>query len=147
MGEGHCFLSPQWASWDSPRAIMSPMADPSPPPKPSHQPSRSTEGPPNNGKVEEGVGRPGRIESSIRRVDKFQQDHRIFGFPFAVVQKFGNDQAGAKAALVAYYGLFALFRSCLCSRPSWVTPSMTTRSCRKTSSTAPLGTFRSLVLS
>jgi YihY family inner membrane protein len=25
------------------------------------------------------------------------------------VQKFGNDQAGAKAALVAYYGLFAIF--------------------------------------
>ena len=90
---------------------MSPMADSSPPPKPSHQPSRSTEGPPNNGKIEaeEGVARPGRIESFIRRVDKFQQNHRIFGFPFAVVQKFGNDQAGAKAALVAYYGLFALF--------------------------------------
>ena len=31
------------------------------------------------------------------------------GFPFAVIQKFGNDQAGSKAALVAYYGLFALF--------------------------------------
>ncbi len=88
---------------------MSPMADSSPPPKPSHQPTRSTEGPPNNGKIEEGVGRPGKIESFIRRVDKFQQDHGIFGFPFAVVQKFGNDQAGAKAALVAYYGLFALF--------------------------------------
>ena len=31
------------------------------------------------------------------------------GFPFAVLQKFGNDQAGGKAALIAYYGLFALF--------------------------------------
>ena len=88
---------------------MGPMADSSPPPKPSHQSSPSTEGPPSNGKIEEGVGRPGRIEVVIRRVDKFQQDHGILGFPFAVVQKFGNDQAGAKAALVAYYGLFALF--------------------------------------
>ena len=85
------------------------MADPSLPPKPSHQPSRSTEAPPNNGKIDEGAGPPGRVESIIRRVDNFQQNHAVFGFPFAVIQKFGNDQAGAKAALVAYYGLFALF--------------------------------------
>ncbi len=52
---------------------------------------------------------PSRGEIVIRRVDRFQQDHGVFGFPFAVVQKFGNDQAGSKAALIAYYGLFALF--------------------------------------
>ena len=45
----------------------------------------------------------------IRRTDKFQQEHGVLGFPFAVLQKFGNDQAGSKAALIAYYGLFALF--------------------------------------
>lgn len=45
----------------------------------------------------------------VRRVDRFQQRHVVIAFPFAVIQKFGNDQAGAKAALVAYYGLFALF--------------------------------------
>ncbi len=45
----------------------------------------------------------------IRRTDRFQQRHAVFGFPFAVVQKFGNDQAGSKAALIAYYGLFAIF--------------------------------------
>jgi hypothetical protein len=33
----------------------------------------------------------------------------VFAFPWAVAQKFGNDQAGGKAALMAYYGLFALF--------------------------------------
>lgn len=33
----------------------------------------------------------------------------MIAFPWAVVQKFGNDQAGSKAALMAYYGLFALF--------------------------------------
>ena len=53
--------------------------------------------------------RPGAIEVVIRRIDKFQQSHGVFGFPFAVLQKFGNDQAGSKAALIAYYGLFALF--------------------------------------
>jgi YihY family inner membrane protein len=45
----------------------------------------------------------------VLRIDRFQQDHGVLGFPFAVVQKFGNDQAGGKAALIAYYGYFALF--------------------------------------
>ena len=31
------------------------------------------------------------------------------GFPWAVLQKFGNDQAASRAALIAYYGLFAIF--------------------------------------
>jgi len=48
-------------------------------------------------------------ERQIRRVDRFQQRHAVLGFPWAVVQKFGDDQAGSKAALMAYYGLFALF--------------------------------------
>jgi YihY family inner membrane protein len=58
---------------------------------------------------EEPARRPNRVEVAIRKVDQFQQDHRALGFPFAVMQKFGNDQAGGKAALIAYYGLFALF--------------------------------------
>jgi YihY family inner membrane protein len=45
----------------------------------------------------------------VRRFDRFQQQHAVLGIPIAVVQKFGNDQAGGKAALIAYYGLFALF--------------------------------------
>jgi YihY family inner membrane protein len=53
--------------------------------------------------------RPGRLEATVRRLDQFQQRHSVFGFPFAVLQKFGNDQAGSKAALIAYYGLFAVF--------------------------------------
>jgi YihY family inner membrane protein len=48
-------------------------------------------------------------ERQIRRVDRFQQRHAVLAFPWAVMQKFGNDQAGGKAALMAYYGLFALF--------------------------------------
>ncbi len=48
-------------------------------------------------------------ERQVRRFDRFQQRHGVLGFPLAVVQKFGNDQAGGKAALMAYYGLFALF--------------------------------------
>jgi YihY family inner membrane protein len=49
------------------------------------------------------------MEILVRSVDRFQQRHGVFGFPFAVFQKFGNDQAGSKAALIAYYGLFAIF--------------------------------------
>jgi YihY family inner membrane protein len=48
-------------------------------------------------------------ERHIRRADRFQQRHAALAFPWAVLQKFGNDQAGGKAALMAYYGLFALF--------------------------------------
>jgi YihY family inner membrane protein len=51
----------------------------------------------------------GWAERQVRRVDHFQQRHVVLGFPWAVMQKFGNDQAGGKAALMAYYGLFALF--------------------------------------
>src|SRR6516225_7984687 len=53
--------------------------------------------------------RVGWAERQVRRVDRFQQRHAVLAFPFAVMQKFGNDQAGGKAALMAYYGLFALF--------------------------------------
>ncbi len=49
------------------------------------------------------------LERQVRRLDRFQQRHAVVGFPFAVMQKFGNDQAAGKAALIAYYGLFALF--------------------------------------
>ncbi len=51
----------------------------------------------------------GWAERQVRRADRFQQRHTVLAFPWAVMQKFGNDQAGGKAALIAYYGLFALF--------------------------------------
>ena len=49
------------------------------------------------------------IDRAVRRVDAFQRRHVVLGFPFAVVKKFGDDQAGNLAALVAYYGFFSLF--------------------------------------
>jgi YihY family inner membrane protein len=45
----------------------------------------------------------------VRAVDDFQQRHRWLAFPFAVVKKYGDDQAGRHAALLAYYGFFSLF--------------------------------------
>jgi membrane protein len=45
----------------------------------------------------------------LRKVDAFQKRHAALAFPLAVVRKFGDDQAGNLAALIAYYGFFSLF--------------------------------------
>jgi membrane protein len=45
----------------------------------------------------------------VRAFDRFQQRHRWLAIPMAVIRKFGNDQAGSLAALVAYYAFFSLF--------------------------------------
>ena len=49
------------------------------------------------------------IESATSAADRFQQRHRWLAFPLAVWRKFGDDQAGNLAALVAYYAFLALF--------------------------------------
>lgn len=45
----------------------------------------------------------------VRALDRFQREHAWAGFPYAVVRKYGDDQAGYLAALVAYYGFFSVF--------------------------------------
>ena len=50
-----------------------------------------------------------RIERLLRAVDRFQQRHSVLGFPFGVVKKYGDDQGGRHAALLAHYGLLSLF--------------------------------------
>lgn len=49
------------------------------------------------------------VERQVRRFDQVQQQHPVLAFPWAVVQKFGNDRAGSHATRIAYQGLFALF--------------------------------------
>ncbi len=44
----------------------------------------------------------------VRVFDEFQQRHRGLAIPMAVLKKFGDDQAGSLAALVAYYAFFSL---------------------------------------
>ena len=44
----------------------------------------------------------------VRVFDEFQQRHRALAIPMAVIKKFGDDQAGSLAALVAYYAFFSL---------------------------------------
>ena len=48
------------------------------------------------------------IEAVLRRVDRYQQRHALVGLPFAVVRKFGDDQGGNLATLLAWNGFFAL---------------------------------------
>ncbi|MGH8991895.1 MAG: YihY/virulence factor BrkB family protein [Acidimicrobiia bacterium] len=45
----------------------------------------------------------------VETLDCWQRRHRWFAFPFAVAKKFGEDQAGQLAALIAYYSFFSLF--------------------------------------
>lgn len=45
----------------------------------------------------------------VRAFDRYQQRHRWLAIPVAVIKKFGNDQAGNLAALMAYYGFFSIF--------------------------------------
>lgn len=50
-----------------------------------------------------------RVEARLRRLDGFQQRHRPLAIAVGVAKKFGDDQAGNLAALVAYYAFFSLF--------------------------------------
>jgi membrane protein len=50
-----------------------------------------------------------KVKSALRAVDEFQQQRAWLAFPVAVWKKFGDDQAGNLAALVAYYAFVALF--------------------------------------
>ena len=49
------------------------------------------------------------ITSRLHALDRRQQQSPRLGFLAAVVKKFGDDQAGQLAALVAYYGVVSLF--------------------------------------
>jgi YihY family inner membrane protein len=49
------------------------------------------------------------IERVARRLDDVQRRHNWLAFLVAVFKKFGEDDAGSKAALIAYYGFFSLF--------------------------------------
>jgi membrane protein len=49
------------------------------------------------------------VPSVTERFDRFQQRHRVLGFPIAVIYKFTDDQGGYLAALVTYYGFLSIF--------------------------------------
>jgi len=51
----------------------------------------------------------GYTQQVARRVDRLQERRPWIAFPYAVMKKFGDDDAGNLAALIAYYGFFSLF--------------------------------------
>lgn len=50
-----------------------------------------------------------RIQKAVRAADELQQRHAWLAVPVAVWKKFGDDQAGNLAALIAYSALVAIF--------------------------------------
>lgn len=50
-----------------------------------------------------------RLQALLRRLDAFQQRHRLLAFPLAVVQKLNDDQGGSLAAVLAWNAFFAIF--------------------------------------
>ena len=51
----------------------------------------------------------GFLKRFVAAADRSQRDRPWLAFPYGVVKKFGDDEAGNLAALVAYYGFFSLF--------------------------------------
>jgi uncharacterized BrkB/YihY/UPF0761 family membrane protein len=49
------------------------------------------------------------IQDVSRRVDAVQKQNSFLGFVIGVVKKFGDDQAGYLAAIIAYYAFFSIF--------------------------------------
>ncbi|HXR49582.1 MAG TPA: YihY/virulence factor BrkB family protein [Verrucomicrobiae bacterium] len=49
------------------------------------------------------------IQALMQKLDRWQQRRQLIGFVFAVVRKYLDDEAGARAALLAYYGFLSLF--------------------------------------
>ncbi len=49
------------------------------------------------------------FEKRVRSLDAWQQRHRIPAFTYAVLKKFGDDQAGNHVALLTYFALLATF--------------------------------------
>ena len=49
------------------------------------------------------------IHRVVGKVDRWQRRHLLPGFIFAVIKKYNDDEAGQRAALLAYYGFLAVF--------------------------------------
>jgi len=54
-----------------------------------------------------------RVGALVGRViawaDRFQRQHGVFGFPYAVIKKYSDDDGGREAALITYYGFLSTF--------------------------------------
>ena len=53
--------------------------------------------------------RPMDAKRPLRAIDGFQQRHAALSVPVAVLRKFGDDQGGNLAGLIAFRAFFSLF--------------------------------------
>ena len=49
------------------------------------------------------------LEKAIGTIDSWQRRHPATAFPYAVIKKYGEDEASHQAALLTYYGFLSLF--------------------------------------
>jgi YihY family inner membrane protein len=49
------------------------------------------------------------ISGVVGNVDRLQRRRAVFGFPFAVFKRYGEDHGGWLGSLIAYYGFFSLY--------------------------------------
>lgn len=49
------------------------------------------------------------LQKTLHKMDAWQRSHAVFGFPYAVIKKYGDDESGYQAALLTYYGFLSLF--------------------------------------
>jgi membrane protein len=49
------------------------------------------------------------VNQVIAWADGVQRRHGVFGFPYAVIKKYGDDDGGREAALITYYGFLSIF--------------------------------------
>ncbi len=48
------------------------------------------------------------VGETIGRLDRVQRRYPLFGFPFAVIKRYGEDHGAWLGAIITYYGFFAL---------------------------------------
>ena len=49
------------------------------------------------------------FQAFVNSLDRYQRNHHQAGFLYATLKKYQEDEAGRRAALIAYYGFLALF--------------------------------------
>ena len=52
---------------------------------------------------------PNRLDSLRVTLNRFQQNHGALAFSYAVIKKYGDDEAGNEGVLLTYYGFLSLF--------------------------------------
>jgi YihY family inner membrane protein len=49
------------------------------------------------------------INAILNRIDRYQQSHQLPSIVYAIIRKYGDDNAGYLASLITYYGFLSIF--------------------------------------